>query len=85
MSSSPNGIRPHRLSQFFLNQSLDRIERAEIIEANNPLFNEPTLGVLERDTFYYVANSQWGSFNKDETIFPLEKLQEPIIMRVKIR
>ncbi len=79
-----NGINPHRVARFFLNKNFDSIERAEIIEANNPLFNEPTLGALVRDTFYYVANSQWGSFNKDGTIFPPEKLQEPIIMRVKL-
>jgi hypothetical protein len=59
-----NGIRPHRVVRFFLNKNFDGVERAEIIEANNPLFNEPTLGVLVQGTFYYVANSQWGSFNK---------------------
>lgn len=80
-----NGIRPHRVVRYFLNKNHDSIERAEIIEANNPLFNEPTLGALVQDTFYYVANSQWGSFNKDGTIFPLGKLQEPIIMRAKLK
>ncbi|MGH7598041.1 MAG: hypothetical protein ACREOI_16950 [bacterium] len=79
-----NGINPHRVVRFFLSKNLDHIERAEVIEANNPQFNEPTLGALVRDSFYYVANSQWGSFNKDKTIFPLEKLQEPIIMRAKL-
>jgi sugar lactone lactonase YvrE len=79
-----NGINPHRVVRFFLSKNHERIERAEVIEANNPFFNEPTLGVLVRDIFYYVANSQWGSFNKDGTIFPPEKLQEPIIMRVKL-
>lgn len=80
-----NGIRPHRVIRFFLSKTYDRLERAEIVEANNPLFNEPTLGALVRDDFYYVANSQWSSFNKDKTIFPLEKLQEPIIMRAKLK
>jgi hypothetical protein len=80
-----NGIRPHRVVRFFLNKNFDGIERAETIEANNPLFNEPTLGALVQNTFYYVANSQWGSFNKDKTIFSLEKLQEPIIMRARLK
>lgn len=80
-----NGVRPHRVIRFFLNRNFDRVERAEIIEANNPLFNEPTLGVLLKNEFYYVANSQWGNFNDDGTIFPLEKLQEPIIMKVKLK
>jgi len=79
-----NGVRPHRVIRFFLNRNFDRVERAEIIEANNPLFNEPTLGVLVKDDLYYVANSQWGGFNEDGTIFPLEKLQEPIIMKAQL-
>jgi sugar lactone lactonase YvrE len=68
-----NGINPHRVMRFFLNQNDDRIERTSVIAANHPLFNEPTLGVLVRDTFYYIANSQWGSFNKDKTIFFIGK------------
>lgn len=79
-----NGINPQRIVRFFLNQSFDRIERAEVIAANQPLFNEPTLGLLLQDTFYFIANSQWSSFNKDKTIFPLEKLQEPVILKIRL-
>lgn len=79
-----NGINPHRVVRFFLNQNYDRLERASVIEANNARFNEPTLGVLVRDTFYYIANSQWSSFNQDKTIFPLEKLQEPLVLKTKL-
>lgn len=76
-----NGVRPHRVMRFFLNKNFDRVERAEVIEANNPLFNEPTLGVMVKNDFYYVANSQWGSFSDDNVIFPLDKLHEPIILK----
>jgi len=79
-----NGFNPQRVVRFFLNKKFDRIERYEIVAANHPHFNEPTLGVLVKNTFYYVANSQWGSFNKDKTIFPLEKLQEPIILQTQL-
>ena len=79
-----NGVKPHRVISFFLNKNFDRVERAEIIEANNPLFNEPTLGVLVKNELYYVANSQWGSFTDDNIIFSLEKLQEPVILKAKL-
>lgn len=79
-----NGINPQRVVRFFLNKNFDRIERAEVIAANHPLFNEPTLGLLQQDTFYFIANSQWSSFNKDKTIFPLEKLQEPVILKTRL-
>jgi len=76
-----NGIRPHRVVRFHLNASQDRIERAEILEMNNPSFDEPTLGVLVVDRLYFVANSQWGRFDKDGTIFPMDKLHEPVILK----
>jgi hypothetical protein len=79
-----NGVRPHRVIRFFLNRNVDRVERAEVVEANNPLFNEPTLGVVVKNELYYVANSQWGSFTDDNVIFPLEKLQEPVILKAKL-
>ena len=70
--------------RFFPSQDYERIEHAGVVAANHPMFNEPTLGVLVRDTFYYIANSQWGSFNPDKTIFPLEKLQEPIVLKTQL-
>lgn len=79
-----NGFNPQRVIRFFLSQGFDRIERYEIVAANNPHFNEPTLGVLVKNMFYFVANSQWSSFNKDKTIFSLEKLQEPIILQTNL-
>jgi sugar lactone lactonase YvrE len=80
-----NGIRPHRVVRYRLNASQDRIERAEILEMNSPLFDEPTLGVLVGDELYYVANSQWSRFDKDGTIFPMDKLQEPVILRAALQ
>lgn len=55
-----NGVAPRRVVRIHLNKSLDRAERLEVIEANNPVFDEPTLGVIVNDTFYFIANSQWG-------------------------
>lgn len=79
-----NGFKPQRVVRFFLNKTFDRVEGYETIAANHPDFNEPTLGVLVKNNFYFVANSQWGSFNKDKTIFPMEKLQEPVILQTKL-
>jgi len=80
-----NGIRPHRVVRYRLSAGQDRIESAEILEMNSPSFDEPTLGVLVGDELYYVANSQWGRFDKDGTIFPLDKLQEPVILKAPLQ
>ena len=58
---------------------------AEILEKNSPLLDEPTLGVVVGDDFYYIANPQWGSFDKDGKMFPPEKLQEPTVLKVRLR
>jgi sugar lactone lactonase YvrE len=79
-----NGINPHRVVRLTLSEGADRVTRAEILEMNNPLFDEPTLGVVAGGWFHYVANSQWGRFNKDGTLFPMDKLAEPVILKMKL-
>jgi hypothetical protein len=68
-----------------LDPSWTRVVRAEIIEKNSPLLDEPTLGVVAGNEFFYIANPQWGSFDKEGKMFPLEKLSEPTILKVSLR
>jgi hypothetical protein len=79
-----NGISPPRLVRLSLSGDLSRIERLETIEANNPLFDEPTLGVLVKDTFYLIANSQWGMIDEKGQLAPAEKLKEPVVLKIKL-
>jgi ketosteroid isomerase-like protein/sugar lactone lactonase YvrE len=79
-----NDINPNRVVRLYLNQELNRIERAEVLEANNPLFNEPTLGVVDKDRFYFIANSQWGSVGKDGKLAPMDKLQAHLILKTDL-
>jgi hypothetical protein len=79
-----NGTNPHRIIRLYLKKDLRGVERLEILEANNPSFDEPTLGVRVRDTFYYIANSQWGAVDDKGQLAPAEKLREPIILKVKL-
>ncbi|HEV7373133.1 MAG TPA: hypothetical protein VGN95_00290 [Pyrinomonadaceae bacterium] len=79
-----NGINPARLVRLSLSRDMSRIERLETIEANNPLFDEPTLGVLVKDTFYLIANSQWGMIDEKGQLAPAEKLKEPVVLKIKL-
>ncbi len=79
-----NGFRPHRIVRLFLNPAMTRVERLEVIEANHPLFDEPTLGVLVKNDFYFIANSQWGSVNEQGQLAPADKLHKPLVLRAKI-
>jgi len=80
-----NGIRPIRVARLKLDAAWTRVVSAEIIEKNSPLLDEPTLGVVAGNDFYYIANPQWGSFDKDGKMFPLEKLSEPTILKFSLR
>ena len=79
-----NGTRPHRVVRFKLNKNLDAIGSFETLEANNPLFDEPTLGVIVKDTLFYIANSQWGAIDKNGALSQPDKLVEPLILKVKL-
>jgi hypothetical protein len=79
-----NGINPHRFVRLFPSRDLKRIERLETIEANDPAFDEPTLGVLVKDSFYLIANSQWGMIDQKGQLAPADKLKEPVVLKIKL-
>jgi len=79
-----NGIRPHRVTRLFLDAKGERIDRGEILEMNNPIFAEPTLGTVVDGAYYYVANSQWGMFDGGGKLAPIEKLSGPIILKLPL-
>lgn len=79
-----NGVNPARVIRLHLSKDLSRIDKFEVIEANNPAWDEPTLGVLVGGEFYFVANSQWGSIDEQGHLAPVEKLQGPIILKIKL-
>ncbi|MEK6333675.1 MAG: hypothetical protein AABM67_01925 [Acidobacteriota bacterium] len=79
-----NGVRPNRLVALVLNDRLTEVMKFRVIEANNPAFDEPTLGVLTRDTLYYIANSQWGAIDEKGKLAADEKLKDPIVLKLKL-
>jgi hypothetical protein len=79
-----NGIEPHRVLLLTLDDSGDRIAKVELLQRRHPAFAEPTLGVVVGDLFYYVANSQWGSFDENRTIWPPERLAAPVVLQLRL-
>lgn len=79
-----NGIRPHRVTRLTLDPAGERVVKGEILEMNDPRFSEPTLGMVVGDAYYFVANSQWGMFDKDGVLAPVERLKAPIILKVPL-
>jgi sugar lactone lactonase YvrE len=79
-----NSIVPHRVVRFYLNKNMDGIMEAEIIEMNNEYFQEPTTGAIAGDEFYYIANSQLGSYDNEGNLWPMDKLNEVVILKTKL-
>ncbi len=79
-----NGINPPRLVRLFLNDGLNRVERLTTLAANDPIFDEPTLGVLVKNNFYLIANSQWGAIDEKGRLAPAEKLKDPVVLKVRL-
>lgn len=78
-----NGFRPHRVARFVLNKDFSRITKSETLEANHADFNEPTLGAIVGDDFYFIANSQWNLVDENGKLAE-DKLKEPVILRLKL-
>lgn len=78
-----NGVAPQRVVRLSLSKDFGRVEQLEVVEANNPVFLEPTLGVLVKDTFYFIANSQWPLIDDNGKLAGDEKLQDPVVLKIK--
>jgi len=77
-----NGIQPHRVVAMSLSDDGTAIESAETLAMNLPQFDEPTLGTVVGDDFYFVANSHWNRFDEDNNL--PEDLSGPIVLKIKL-
>jgi len=73
------------VQQFTLNSDGTKIIKSKLLEVNHPIMNHPTTGEIVDGHFYYVANAQFESFNKDGSLYPKEKLYEPVVLKIKLK
>ena len=75
-----NGIRPHRVVGFTLSADGASVTASRVLASGLAEFDEPTLGVLHEGDFYFVANSHWNRFDRENRL-PTE-LTGPIVLKV---
>lgn len=80
-----NGIEPHRVVRLTLSPDGSRILAGELLEMNNPLFDEPTLGIVVNGAFHYVADSQGDRFRKSPAGVPASDQREVVVLKVPVR
>jgi hypothetical protein len=78
-----NGAIPNRILRLRLGRGGREVRQVEILAASHPQWDEPTLGVVVGDRFYFVANSQWSRF-ADGLLPPSEQLSDPAVMWLRL-
>ena len=79
-----NGIHPGRIVRFYLDQTLTRIDRWEILEAYNPLFENPTTGSFDGNSLLFFANTQSHKVTFGKPLPPVRELREIRILRIPL-
>lgn len=77
-----NGIKPHRVSQLFLDNN-QSIIKFKIIDHNRSEMVEPTNGVLKDDCLYFIGNSPWSFYDKSFNL-NLELIDYPTIYKYNL-
>ncbi|WP_298897189.1 SMP-30/gluconolactonase/LRE family protein [uncultured Psychroserpens sp.] len=72
------------VQKLILNENLDTIIGNTLLEVGHPMMNNPTTGVLHNSSLYYIANAQFGSFDEQGNLFPMNKLYQPIVLKIKL-
>lgn len=71
------------IARYYLNEDSNEIESREILEANNPILDVPTTGVLVGDELYYVANCPSFHFHEDGSLVP-DELNDVTILKARL-
>lgn len=73
-----------RVARFYLDASAKAVTHAAVLDCNHRLYQWPTTGVVVGNSFFYIANSQFGSFNSEQRAFPQKYLRKIAVMRLKL-
>jgi len=76
--------RAGRVARFYLDESAESITRGAVLDCNHPVYQWPTTGVVVGDSLFYIANSQYGSFDNEHRTFPRSKLRKVVVMKLKL-
>ena len=79
-----NGVVPARVMRFVLDASGRRITRAEVLDQNSALADEPTSIVVVGHDAVYVANSQWEKHDATGHRVPGTVLHSPILLALPL-
>jgi sugar lactone lactonase YvrE len=56
----------------------------EILESKNELFEIPTTGAIANGEYFFIANPGLRSFDDDGKIWPAERLEDPVMLKIAL-
>ena len=83
--NGPMDSTQHKVLQFHLKDRNKRISSVETLDANNPQFVIPTTGVVVRNKYYLIANSNLSLLDqRNYTIPDRSKLKETVVLEYRL-
>jgi sugar lactone lactonase YvrE len=79
-----NGVAPPRIVRLALDPALQRITAVTILDRNREMAPEPTIGTIWGSRYYYVANSQWESYDATGRLRSGVRLEPPRILEIRL-
>jgi sugar lactone lactonase YvrE len=79
-----NGVSPARVVRFVLDARGTRFTRADVLDQNSTVADEPTIGTIVGREFVYVANSQWDKHDAAGTPLPGKTLTRPKLLALPL-
>ncbi|HZR56525.1 MAG TPA: hypothetical protein VFA74_06605 [Terriglobales bacterium] len=77
-------LHPGRVMRYFLNPSMDTIQRAEVLESYNPLFDIPTTATIVDESLYFMANTQIEKQTDGRSTVPLKEWRDIEVVKLKL-
>jgi hypothetical protein len=85
-----NGFDPPRIVRVRIDESARdavgnstlQVLAVDTVDRRIPLADEPTMGVVAPDGFYYVANSQWEKVDDSGKRKPGVRFTQPVVLKI---
>lgn len=73
-----------RVVRLYLDKSGQTIVRVQVLQSFHPDFIIPTTGVIVKNEFYYISNSQLRNLRPDGSLTDIEQLKKPLIKKIRL-
>ncbi len=79
-----NGLDPTRIARMTLNATSDRVIGVRVLLANRGPAQDPALGAVAGDRFYFLGRSGWSRAGRDGALPPPGEMEAPILLELTL-